>query len=50
MRDLILGRSEAEVVEAAQEHEGHGQSAADLHGLCSALKQIDIFQPLFAAA
>jgi hypothetical protein len=50
LRDLILGRSEAEVVEAAQEHKGHGQTAADLHRLCSALKQIDIFQPLFAAA
>jgi hypothetical protein len=49
LRDLILGRSEAEVVEAAQEHEGQGQTAADLYRLCSALKQIDIFQPLFAA-
>jgi hypothetical protein len=50
LRDLIVGRSEAEAVEAALVREGHEQSAADLHRLCSALKQIDIFQPLFAAA
>jgi hypothetical protein len=49
LRDLILGRPEAEVVAAALADEGHGQTAADLHRLCSALKQIDIFQPLFAA-
>jgi hypothetical protein len=50
LRDLILGCSEAEVVGAALAHEGQQQSEAELHRLCSALKQIDIFQPLFAAA
>ncbi|MCC2664053.1 MAG: hypothetical protein K0S35_1975 [Geminicoccaceae bacterium] len=49
LRDLILGRPEAEVVEAALAGEGHGQSAGDLRDLCAALRQIDIFQPLFAA-
>ncbi len=49
LRDLILGRSEAEVVEAALAQAGHGQSADDLQRLCSALQQIDILQPLFAA-
>ena len=49
LRDLILGHSEAEVVGAALAHGGHEQREADLHRLCSALKQIDIFQPLFAA-
>ena len=50
LRDLILGRPEAEVVAAALADQRHGQTAADLHRLCSALKQIDIFQPLFADA
>jgi hypothetical protein len=49
LRDLILGRPEAEVVAAALADEGHGQTVADLHRLCFVLKQIDIFQPLFAA-
>jgi hypothetical protein len=49
LRELILGRPEAEVVEAALAGEGHGQSASDLRGLCAALRQIDILQPLFAA-
>ena len=49
LRDLILGRSEAEVVAATSAREGHEQSVDDLQRLCSALKQIDIFQPLFAA-
>jgi hypothetical protein len=48
LRDLILGRPEAEVVEAALAREGHSQTAGDLRNLCSALRQIDIFQPLFA--
>ena len=48
LRDLILGRSEAEVVDAALARDGHGQSAGDLRKLCSALRQIDIFEPLFA--
>jgi hypothetical protein len=50
LRDLILGRSEVEVVAAAVADEGHEQTEADLQGLCSALKQIDFFQPLFAGA
>ena len=49
LRDLILGRPEADVVAAAMAQEGHEQSADDLQRLCSALRQIDIFQPLFAA-
>jgi hypothetical protein len=49
LRDLILGRPEAEVVEAALAREGHSQTAGDLRNLCSALRQIDIFRPLFAA-
>jgi hypothetical protein len=48
LRDLILGRSDAEVVEAALAREGHGQTADDLQGLCSALRQIDVLQPLLA--
>jgi hypothetical protein len=47
--DLILGRSEAEVVETALAHEGNGQTADDLRRLCAALKQIDIFRALFTA-
>ena len=49
LRALILGHSEAEAVENALAHEGNGQTADDLHRLCSALKQVDVFQALFTA-
>lgn len=48
LRDLILQRPETKIVAAALAQEGHEQSADDLRQLCSALKQIDVFQPLFA--
>jgi hypothetical protein len=50
LHDLILGRPEAEVVAAALADERHEQTEADLQCLCSALKQIDFFQPLFAGS
>ncbi len=50
LHDLILGRPEAEVVAAAVADARHEQTEADLQRLCSALKQIDFFQPLFAGA
>ncbi|MGH6920660.1 MAG: hypothetical protein ACREJ0_23490, partial [Geminicoccaceae bacterium] len=49
LRELILGRPEAEVVASALARAGHEQSLDDLQHVCTALKQIDIFQPLFAA-
>lgn len=50
LRDLILGRPEAEVVAAALADGRHELTEADLQRLCSALKQIDVFQPLFAGS
>lgn len=49
LRDLILSWPDADAV-AVPARAGPGQTGADGHSLCAALKQIDIFRPLFTAA